>query len=229
MGNDGGSIPKRGDLVKTTSRTEHLDRDKLNYEKWNLCALTMQPLEKPVVACRLGRLYKKESVLNFLLDKSSEASEAFSHIISLKDVKELNIKENPDANRTEPSSKFVCIMTGMELNGKTKAFYYRTCGCVMSLQALAMVKSAEQTCVACGEPVTDQDLIMLNGTREEVAVLKGRLVDEKSRKKTLKKRPKPLPEEDGEAGPVKRPILAPGGEILALRINKNIEELYTKR
>lgn len=39
--------------------------------RWTTCALSGQPLAAPVVACGLGRLYSKASVLEFLLAKKS--------------------------------------------------------------------------------------------------------------------------------------------------------------
>jgi hypothetical protein len=230
MGNDGGSIPKRGDMVKVKVKAESYDKDRVNYEKWNLCALTMEPLIKPVVACRLGRLYNKESVLNVLLDRGrfNEISEAFSHLTSLKDVKELNIKENTTCN--VESSRFVCLVTGKEMNGKTKFFYYRSCGCVLSYQAIEHVEEMN-LCVFCSKPVGKEDRIVLNGTSEEVDGLRAKLTLEKSQKKPKKakeKRPvEEVPEE--EAWPKQRLNTAGNtGEILALKRNKNIDELYSR-
>jgi len=58
--------------------------------------MSQEPLKQPIVACQLGNLYNKESVIMFLLDKSSKSSDAagkskladkFEHIRSRKDVK----------------------------------------------------------------------------------------------------------------------------------------------
>lgn len=230
MGNDGGSIPKRGDMVKFKAKAESYDKDRVNYEKWNLCALTMEPLVKPLVACRLGRLYNKESVVNFLLDKSrfSEITEAFSHLTSLKDVKELTIKENSSSNGE--ASRFVCPVTGKEMNGKSKFFYYRGCGCVLSYQAIPEDKTS---CVNCSKPVKDEEKIVLNGTTVEVEELKSRLGQDKKKQKKAKetqKRPvEELVEYEEEAGPKRKlDAIVSSGEILALKRNKNIDELYSR-
>ncbi|RIB18350.1 hypothetical protein C2G38_2184788 [Gigaspora rosea] len=52
MGDDGGSIPKRIELVKEKQK-ERL-------------------LKAPVVACTLGKLYKRDAVLEYLLNRSAE-------------------------------------------------------------------------------------------------------------------------------------------------------------
>jgi len=231
MGNDGGSIPKRGDMVRTQSKAVHLDKDSLNYERWNLCAISMEPLEKPIVACRLGRLYNKEAVMYLLLDRTnSDYPPAFAHLTSLKDVKELNVKMNTSAVKGDSTgSRMLCPVTGNELNGKSRAFYYRSCGCVLSGQALSSSEQKNLTsCVNCGKEITQEDRVQLNGSAEEVEAMKAKLALEKGlkKKKPVKRKIAAPVEEDEPAGPRRLP--APT-EILALKRNKNIDELYIKR
>lgn len=59
------------------------DKDAERSFKWRNCALTQEPLQEPVVACGLGRLYSKSSVLEALLDKDTKA-ESINHIKNLK-------------------------------------------------------------------------------------------------------------------------------------------------
>merc|ERR1719310_1375467 len=54
------------------------------------CRITDAILEPPVVACRLGNLYNKTSVIQCLLEKNMPAD--YSHIRSLKDVKQVTIE-----------------------------------------------------------------------------------------------------------------------------------------
>lgn len=58
MGCDGGTIPKRHELVKTAKRPEQKDKDMDRRAKWTTCSITQQALEEPIVACELGKLYK---------------------------------------------------------------------------------------------------------------------------------------------------------------------------
>lgn len=70
MGADGGSIPDRRDLVKVKGKAEKTDRE-LERERFYLCALSKKSLSKPVVADALGKLYNKDAILEFLIDKST--------------------------------------------------------------------------------------------------------------------------------------------------------------
>lgn len=70
-------------------------------------------------------LYNKESILEFLLDKEKyENCANFAHIRGLKDVKELQLQDNPALQRTDDkmdtsdSADYICPVTGLEMNGK---------------------------------------------------------------------------------------------------------------
>ena len=87
MGNDGGSIPKREELVKLKKRKERVERDEQNRNKWGLCAFSKQPLVAPIVACKLGYLYNKTAILEALLEGNLPSE--FSHIKKAKRVSNL--------------------------------------------------------------------------------------------------------------------------------------------
>jgi len=60
---------------------------------WNLCQISFAKLSCPIVACELGRFYKKEAVIELLLDRnqltgrfSPEIHETCFHIRNMKDV-----------------------------------------------------------------------------------------------------------------------------------------------
>lgn len=226
MGADGGSIPKRSEMVKTAAKKETADKETMNYEKWNLCAISMEPLQQPVVACRLGKLYNKESVIKFLLDKSAyeEISEAFSHISGLKDVKELNLKEIKTDGK---GTKFICPLSGKEMNGNFRFFVSWPCGCVYSEQALKELNTDDGACIVCGKEVQLDDRIPLNGTSEEVEQLRSKLATAKPKKLKASKR-KQEQDEDSFVVVKRQPVGLPG-EILALKRTKVIDELYNKR
>jgi hypothetical protein len=82
MGCDGGSIPKREDLVQVAKKPEKVDQTEAERTKWFYCALSKQVLRPPVVTCNLGYLYNKEIVLKHLLEKTIPPQ--FAHIKSLK-------------------------------------------------------------------------------------------------------------------------------------------------
>ncbi|KAL1638025.1 Replication termination factor 2 [Diplodia intermedia] len=72
MGNDGGSIPTRRELVKEAARnpsTAELKAAAAEAEqhRWTTDPLSDAPLARPVVADALGRLYNKDAVIEHLL------------------------------------------------------------------------------------------------------------------------------------------------------------------
>ncbi|KAH0619178.1 hypothetical protein JD844_018938 [Phrynosoma platyrhinos] len=101
MGCDGGTIPKRHELVKGPRKVEKVREE---------------------VSLRLGLLYNKDAIIEFLLDKSSDKvlMEAASHIKNIKNVIELNLTDNPawtgDKGNTKgdkyddiQSARFICF------------------------------------------------------------------------------------------------------------------------
>ncbi|TRY87475.1 hypothetical protein DNTS_035303 [Danionella cerebrum] len=198
MGCDGGTIPKRHELVKGPKKVEKVDKNAELVAKWKYCALSQEKLKRPIVACELGRLFNKDAIIEYLLDKTAERpnTEVVSHIRSLKDVKELNLTDNPawegerrnikgDCYEDMHLAMFICPVVGLEMNGKHKFFYLQTCGCVFSERALREVKTV--ICHKCGDPFQEEDLVVLNGTKEEVDALQKSMEDRRSKAKTAKK------------------------------------------
>ncbi|KAI5118658.1 hypothetical protein M0805_001031 [Coniferiporia weirii] len=146
MGNDGGSIPDRRDLVRTKGKAEQADKANQTRARWFFCALSKRPLQEPIVSCALGKLYNKDALLEYLLDKSAygDGDDICGHIKSLKDVKTLTLTPNPvpaaPGSSTTERVQFVCPLTLKEMNGAVPFVYISTCGCVVShagLKALA--------------------------------------------------------------------------------------------
>lgn len=173
MGNDGGSIPRREEMVRQKPKPERKDRHAENVAKWKLCCLSQQPLRAPVVVCPLGRLYNKEALIEQLLRGKST-----SHIRSLKDVVTLRLTENrsdastlfgstsTDSSSTASqwhTSAFVCPITGVEMCGTQPFSYLRQCGCVFSTRGLVELLQSSSTCPNCHkEGATRQDVVALN-------------------------------------------------------------------
>lgn len=59
MGADGGSIPKRCELVKNKKADEKFDKNVKLALKWRICQLTQEKLRKPIVACKYGRYVRE--------------------------------------------------------------------------------------------------------------------------------------------------------------------------
>ncbi|XP_077991163.1 replication termination factor 2-like [Glandiceps talaboti] len=193
MGCDGGTIPTRDELVRLKKKPEQKDKDMELAAKWCLCAISQEPLTQPIVACELGRLYNKESVLEYLLDKST--SENAQHIRNLKDVKVLNLTDNPAFEDTgadkggvyidRQKSRYICPVSGLEMNGRHRFCYLIKCGCVFSERAMKEVKS--DVCHKCGAAYTQGDDVILNGTDEEIDGLIDRMEERRAKAKAEKK------------------------------------------
>ncbi|XP_067904142.1 replication termination factor 2 [Heterodontus francisci] len=198
MGCDGGTIPKRHELVKGPKKVEQVDKNAALVARWNYCAISQAPLRKPIVSCELGRLYNKDAVIEYLLDTSPEKCiiETATHIKSLKDVKELNLTDNPAWKGDKANTKgdkyedlqgaaFICPVVGLEMNGRQKFCYLRVCGCVFSDRAMKEIKT--EVCHKCGESFKDDDVIVLNGSKEEMADLRRKMEERKLKAKLMKK------------------------------------------
>jgi len=151
MGNDGGSIPDRRDLVRNKPKAEQADKANQTRARWFFCALSKRPLQEPIVSCDLGKLYNKDAMIEFLLDRSAfgDGEEICGHIRSLKDVKTLSLTPNPAPKSGSPDSGvdrglFVCPLNLKEMTGVVPFVYLSTCGCVFSQAGLKAVSSGTQ-------------------------------------------------------------------------------------
>ena len=111
--------------------------------KSGLCALTKEPLKKPICICRLGNLYNKEALIQKLVEGTMPKT-GFDHIRKIKDVREIN----PE---TAENGTILCPLTKKELNGFNKFLAYWECGCVVSLSAVKEIQSStnKNICVMC--------------------------------------------------------------------------------
>lgn len=134
---------------------------------------SQRPLQEPIVSCPLGKLYNRDAILEFLLDRASFGAEGevvCGHIRSIKvscpvtcpftlgrpqsqDVKTLKL--TPNASKTSPTSSssdtaperaaFVCPLNFKEMNGSQPFVYLKSCGCVFSQAGLKAVTKSTST------------------------------------------------------------------------------------
>jgi len=200
MGADGGTIPRRDELVKEKKKPEKKDKTSEQKHKWNDCAISQLPLQQPVLSCEYGNLYNKESVIEFLLEKKD--LDKFSHLRGLKDVKELNLTDNPALSREDDkmdisdASKYVCPVTGLEMSGKHRFCFIWDCGCVMSERALKEVPS--KSCHKCGKEYNSDNIIILNGDDADFEKMKSNMLARRQAAKLAKKSRKRPAAEAGE-------------------------------
>ena len=168
MGGDGGSIPKRADMVRTKGYSsvqgssvgsmgynpnlqrklteEHVDPKRQRRLWMTRCWLSSQVLEDPVVVCRGGYLYNKETVVRYLLEKIF--SKLPKHLTSIRDVIDVKFKRT--------SGGIVCPITGKELDdGVAKCVVMWPCGCALSSKALA-IDSTSGKCMNCSTLIETQ-------------------------------------------------------------------------
>ncbi|KAG9034121.1 hypothetical protein FRB95_013766 [Tulasnella sp. JGI-2019a] len=156
MGNDGGSIPDRRDLVKNKPKAEQADKNNQTIAVWFFCALSKRPLQEPVVSCALGKMYNKDAILEYLLDKSAygDGANICGHIKSLKDVKTLRLTLNPTSDPSSDEAfrhaQFICPLTLKEMSGSLPFVYLTTCGCVFSTAGLKAVSSPSPSSSSSG-------------------------------------------------------------------------------
>ncbi|KAJ3207173.1 hypothetical protein HDU82_003994 [Entophlyctis luteolus] len=203
MGNDGGSIPKRHELVTLKQKPERPDQVAQSDAVWTQCALAKTPLVRPVVACALGRLYCKESVLRFLVDRGVYGDDGVAvagHIASLKDIVDLKLYDAPVAKDPKDLAPgFVCPVTLREFGGpgvpsskRPKMVAMRPCGCVVAFSAVGKVATGE--CLACGAESTGTltinpiDVSEIEAMRAAVDAAKEARAARKLSKKNDKKR-----------------------------------------
>lgn len=149
-------IPRRDELVRQKKKAEKKDKDIESANKWRFCALSSEKLRKPIVSCPLGRLYNKEAIIEYLLNKDEFIGNTIvSHIRNLKDIKELNLTEQksddkPNKDEQLSESDYICPIVGIEMNGNYRFSYLKNCACVISERALKEVKS--EVCLKCNKP-----------------------------------------------------------------------------
>lgn len=195
MGCDGGTIPRRDELVRLKKKPEQKDKDAEREFRWRHCALTQQSLQEPIVMCGLGRLYSKQNIIEQLLEKD-KMPESAKHIRNMKDIKTLNLTPNPaytDEDKTEGlldtrHAPYICKLIGLEMSGKFNFVAFWTCGCVVSERALKQIKSSSSVCPLCQTPFSVEDVVLLNPTNdEEVEMLQAKIEMRSAKKKSCKK------------------------------------------
>ncbi|KAK9326449.1 Rtf2 RING-finger-domain-containing protein [Lipomyces orientalis] len=176
MGNDGGSIPTRRELVKSSkgerTSSELFEQNLLNATfVWSTCILSKKSLQLPIVSDYLGRLYNKDSVLEWLISPENfgDGDAIVPHIKSFKDVVELKISKD------ENSGKWICPITGKELKaGGSKFVYLPECGHVFAESAFRVIDT--DNCLECGSMYSKANVVTINPTtKADVEANKARM------------------------------------------------------
>jgi hypothetical protein len=200
MGNDGGSIPTRRELVKSAARTPTVSEMKATAleslaHAWTHDPLTSEPLDMDnVVSDWRGRLYNYETVLKNLMPSDGDDSDkqtpptlinttggewqeltfASTGIRSLRDVVKLKFKRYRPAGET-PKTIWACPMSLKELGPSTKAVYVVPCGHAFSEVALKTIH--EDVCPECSEKFENENVVPILPTEKSEVDRLSRRID----------------------------------------------------
>ncbi|KAL8435798.1 hypothetical protein ACSSS7_002175 [Eimeria intestinalis] len=239
MGGDGGSFSGRAEMVKTkgfkflrnlggmgyTPNTqiragdERLGKNENRDLQNSACALSEEPLKPPLVACRVGRLYNKESVITAMLEKSLPPH--MKHVKSLKDLKGLKVEINAATGFP------VCPITKADLSSGVRASIIWPCGSLVSNRALDAMTSKDSesarpesdsreagrpkikgsfVCPMCSEEHNAaEDLIPLSPDEDEIPALLEKALAQHQAKKAAKKQRAAKGESASKAEPASPP------------------------
>lgn len=175
MGNDGGSIPTRRELVKSsaaalsTTQVKEIQTEQQEHY-WSTCALSHQRLRLPVVSDALGTLYNKVAVLDHLLKMGGQGmevekwelekrGEAFKdRLRGLRDVVEVRFQTEGAGG----SQRWVCPLTGKQLGPGTRAVYLVPCGHAFGDSVFKEMQGdvCLQVCTIYGDTAYDTRVLM---------------------------------------------------------------------
>ncbi|RMZ71519.1 Replication termination factor 2 [Pyrenophora seminiperda CCB06] len=211
MGNDGGSIPKRSELVKeaakalTSAQIKEVQNEHQEYA-WSTDPLTRKPLARPIVSDAAGFLYNKDSIIEFLLKDDGDAEKAEmkkvggvkdselgtfgDRVKGLKDVVEVKFEVEEKESGVVGAEKWKCPITGAALGPGSKGVYIVPCGHAFAGSTIKEI--AGSACLTCNEPFAENDVIPIAPTAPtDIARLNLRIktLREKGLTHALKKAP----------------------------------------
>ncbi len=71
-------------MVKTKKKSSPLDVNLILLPQWFSCSLSKEPLREPIMSCGLGKLYNKESVLEYFVSGRKGGDASTEHLKSIK-------------------------------------------------------------------------------------------------------------------------------------------------
>ena len=190
----GGQLTASGAL--NTTGVEHVDQRQVAADGWAACALAGTALPTAagrVVACELGHLYARDSVVEFLGQSGQFGSEhcdhsalmrEFGHVERLRDVFPVQLEPAP-APATD--AKWCCPLDRTILTTGQHAFAVALpCGHAMRERSLRLVAKSDASCPVCSTPL--QRTVSLFPPPEVRERLREELVAKRERRRARKKR-----------------------------------------
>ncbi|KAF4307026.1 hypothetical protein GTA08_BOTSDO05200 [Botryosphaeria dothidea] len=207
MGNDGGSIPTRRELVKEAARnptTAELKQAAQEQEAhhWATDPLSNKPLARPIVSDANGKLYNKDSIIEHLLPvadpddvaeiqrrRDNEERVLKGAVKSLKDVVEVKFEVEEGKKEGDGREVWVCPVTREAFGAGAKAVYVVPCGHAFRGEVIKEA-GGEGKCLQCNEAYAPNDVIPIIPTTEEDIArlqLRAKTLKEKGLTHSLKK------------------------------------------
>jgi hypothetical protein len=186
----------RGEGSWTHQWADKASEDALRLDRATLCSASSKPLTQPIVVTDLGLLCNKEELLERLLTKTMPAH--LSHVASLRNFAEATLHPNPHYKgdgfkggqaAEDAEVPFLCPVAGTPLNGRLPFVFIRSSGQVVSERALKAIGG--KTCPVTETPCSEEDLVNLNPTEEDRAVLLARQEARRAAAKAKKKSKRP--------------------------------------
>ncbi|KAK5133421.1 hypothetical protein LTR08_007760 [Meristemomyces frigidus] len=196
MGNDGGSIPTRRELVKEAARNPTASEVKESQNEqqehyWTTDPISRAPLAQPVVSDSSGRLYNKDTILEYLVEGArKEDADVVTHgaVKSVKDVVEVKFEVDAEASEKAKREIWKCPITGDRLGPGSKAAYLVPCGHAFSGSAIKEISG--EKCLTCDTLYASNDIIPILpvlGTDTARLTLRIKTLQEKGLSHSLKK------------------------------------------
>ncbi|KAF2766442.1 hypothetical protein EJ03DRAFT_278102 [Teratosphaeria nubilosa] len=196
MGNDGGSIPTRRELVKEAARNPSAAEVKESQQEqqeyyWTTDPISLKPLAQPVVSDCAGKLYNKDTILEYLVEgtRKEEADRITRGAVnSLKDVVEVKFEVDADATAKAKREIWKCPIAGDKLGPGSKAVYLVPCGHAFSGTTIKEVSG--EKCLTCETEYASNDIVpILPIAAEDIArlSLRKKTLQEKGLAHSLKK------------------------------------------
>ncbi len=192
MGGDGGvyAVQRKylrhgntGDGMGEKEKKAVANSSESNRDAVTTCALSKEPLRDHVVACELGYMYNKDTVLTNMLEKTLNPT--YGHLRGLKDIVEVKWTKSDDG-------KIICPVTLSELTSGNPFCVIFTTGRVLSTRAIREV-GIDGLQEEYG-PFSKDDIVRLAPSPEERIEMRSRLIarrqhlkEEKRAKKELKR------------------------------------------
>ncbi|QPG74783.1 hypothetical protein FOA43_002117 [Brettanomyces nanus] len=155
MGNEGGTIPSRSEILnfneqklEGAEKARNVSDKQLQlYEligSYGYCRLSHKRLCKPIVSDYRGQLFNKEAILEFLIGSKAN-DDQFGYIKSSKDIVELNIDYDEDKGeiRCPISGEIYDLSDENDVLSRLRLCYIVPCGCTMNRVILDQLVDVE--------------------------------------------------------------------------------------